>query len=97
MITISNINERVSRDAQFVTISDGFGITEFPNGYFKECHHLKYIQMPDDICKIGDFAFFDCRSLRYIELPKKLYSIGEYCFHGCVNLNLIDTYFSELF
>ena len=74
MITISNINERVPRYAQFVTISDGFRITEIPNGYFKQCHQLKYIQVPDDICKIGDYAFVACRSLRYIELPKKLYS-----------------------
>ena len=71
MITISNINERVPRDVQFVTILSGFRITEIPNGYFKECYQLKYIQMPDDIGKIGDFAFLACRSPRYIELPKK--------------------------
>ena len=35
MITISNINERVPRNVQFVTILSGFGITEIPNGYFK--------------------------------------------------------------
>ena len=58
MISISNINERVPRDVWFVTISDGFGITDIPNGYFKECHQLKYIQMPDDICKIGDYVFW---------------------------------------
>ena len=88
MIIISNINERVPRNVQFFTILSGFGITEIPNSYFKECHQLKYRQMPDDICKIGDFAFFACRSLRYIELPKKLYSIGEHCFHGCVKLKI---------
>ena len=60
MIAITNINERVPRNVQFVTISDGFGITEIPNGYFKECHQLEYIQMPDDICKIGDEAFSSC-------------------------------------
>ena len=70
MIIISNINERVPRNVQFVTISDGFGITEIPNGYFKECYQLKYIHMTDDICKIGDFAFSACISLRYIELSK---------------------------
>ena len=72
MITISNINERVPRDAQFVTISDGFRITEIPTDYFKQYHQLKYIQVPDDICKIGDSASVACRNLRYIELPKKL-------------------------
>ena len=71
MITITNINERVLRDVQFVTISDGFGITEIPNGYFKECHQLEYIKMPDDIYKIGEEAVLACRSLRYIELPEK--------------------------
>ena len=70
MITISNINERVPRDAQFVTISDGFGITEIPNGYFKVCHQLKYIQMLDDTCNIGESAFLCCRNLRSIEVPK---------------------------
>ena len=77
MIFISNINEKVPRNVQFVTIFSGFGITEIPNGYFKECYQLKYIQMTDDICKIGDEAFSSCISLRYIELPKKLYSIGK--------------------
>jgi len=90
MITISNINERVPRDAQFVTIADGFGITEIPNGYFEECHQLKYIQMPDDICKIGESAFRNCRNLRSIELPKKLYSIGKDCFCSCIKLKFIN-------
>ena len=53
MNTLSNINIRVPRDVQFVTISDGFRITEIPTGYFKECHQLKYIKMPDDIWKLG--------------------------------------------
>ena len=90
MIIISNINERVPRNAQFVTISDGFGITEIPDGYFKDCHQLKYIQMPDDICKIGHSAFLCCRNLRSIELPKKLYSIGENCFRSCEKLKFIN-------
>ena len=65
MMTISNINERVPRDAQFVTISEGFGITEIPNGYYKECHQLKYIQMPDD-------TFSECWNLVEICLPNNL-------------------------
>ena len=90
MIAISNINEKVPRNVQFVTILSGFGITEIPNGYFKECYRLKYIQMTDDIYKIGDKASSSCISLRYIELPEKLYSIGKHCFCGCVKLKFIN-------
>ena len=79
MMTISNINERVPRDVKFVTISEGFRITEIPNSYCKECHSLKYIQMPDD-------TFSECWNLVEICLLNNLTHISQSCFDQCLSL-----------
>ena len=86
IITISDTCERVPRNTQVVVILAKFGITEIPNLYLKDCHQLKYIQMPEDIHTIGDYAFCNCTNLKSIDLPKRLYSIGEYCFLECSKL-----------
>ena len=77
------------RYAQVVVILNKRGITEFPYYYFKDCHKLKYVQMPNDIHAIGDHAFQNYKNLKSIVPPKKLCPIGECCFHKCLKLKFI--------
>ena len=83
MITVSDIAERETRSAQFVTVSDRHRLSKISIFNFEEFYQLKYVQMSDDICKVGDFTFDNCKNLKSIILPKRLYTIGECCFYNC--------------
>ena len=89
IVTISDTSQRIPRNAQVVVILAEQGITEIPKEYFQHSHQLKYVQMPDNIHTIGDYAFHDCTNLKSIVLPKRLYSIGERCFEKCLKLKFI--------
>ena len=89
IITISDTCERLPRNTQVVVISAKKEITEIPNRYLKDCHQLKYIQMPEDIHTIGDYDFRDCKNHKTNYSTKRLYSIGEHCFYKCSKLKFI--------
>lgn len=47
------------------------------------------VKLPDELTRIGAYAFAGCKNLTEIKLPKKLKSIGYYAFDGCQNLKEI--------
>lgn len=46
--------------------------------------------IPNDVEKIGDYAFIGNEGLSYISIPTNVKSIGLQAFFGCVNLSKVD-------
>lgn len=59
------------------------GITELPNGFFRECSSLTNVSLPPSLLKIGKLAFYKCNHLNSIVLPTSLGEIGESAFEEC--------------
>ena len=55
---------------------------------FKNCKHLKNINIPFGFNTIGDITFQDCTNLALTVLPNGITSIDYFAFNGCTNLAL---------
>ena len=55
---------------------------------FKNCTHLREINLPDGVASIGDSAFYGCTNLALTVLPDGITSIGGSAFRNCTNLAL---------
>ena len=55
---------------------------------FKNCKHLKNINIPFGFSTIGSYAFQNCTNLALAVLPDGITSIGNNTFSGCTNLAL---------
>ena len=55
---------------------------------FKNCKHLREINLPDGVTSIGNNAFQGCTNLALTVLPDGVTSIGNNAFYGCTNLAL---------
>ena len=51
---------------------------------------VKYIDIPDHILSISNYAFFGCSMLTRITIPDSVTSIGYRAFSGCTNLKSIN-------
>ena len=49
----------------------------------------KKIVIPNDVKRIGNWAFFNCTYLKSIEIPNSVKSIGEWAFRDCTSLTSI--------
>ena len=55
---------------------------------FKNCKHLKSINIPFGFSTIGNYPFQGCTNLALTVLPDGITSIGNNAFQGCTNLAL---------
>ena len=53
------------------------GITAIYDEAFKDCEHLKSVELPRSVTKIGRSAFSGCISLETINLLNELYTFAE--------------------
>lgn len=58
-------------------------------GMFRGNVNLTYVNLPDTLTSIGNYAFYGCTSLPEITLPASLTSIGLSAFYGCSSLQYI--------
>ena len=58
-------------------------------GMFRGNVNLTFVNLPDTLTSIGDYAFYGCTSLPEIAFPSSLTSIGQYAFNGCSSLQYI--------
>jgi hypothetical protein len=58
-------------------------------GTFARLRVLEYINIPDSVTSIGDYAFDNCLCLRCIIIPDSVTRIGESAFRGCENLHSV--------
>ena len=66
-----------------------YGITEIAYKVFYSNPNIVEINMPNQITRVGLFAFQYCRNLKKITLSDKLETLGDSCFWGCSNLETI--------
>lgn len=48
--------------------------------------YIKYIELPNGLTSIGNYAFQNCTALMSIIIPESVVNIGEYAFSGCSNI-----------
>ena len=58
-------------------------------GMFRSNVNLTYVNLPDTLTSIGNYAFYGCTSLAEITLPAGVTSIGSNAFQGCSSLQYI--------
>ncbi len=46
--------------------------------------------IPNNVEKIGDYAFSSCREITSIDVPNSVKSIGNYAYRGCDELNTVN-------
>lgn len=70
------------------------GMTEIPNQYCKNFFtynsffKTRKIQLPNNLTKIGDSAFYGCNNLQIFALPESITSIGAYGFYEANSIKL---------
>ena len=80
-----SVPSKLTKENDFVTYTeDGGEITLV--GYFGE---KTSITVPDDVTKIGDYAFFYCSNLTGISMGINVTEIGNYAFYCCRNLTSV--------
>ena len=67
------------------------GVTEIPDGAFKDNKNVKKITVPSTLETIGKEAFHGCARLKISPLPSSLRSIGERAFYGCTSIERFET------
>ena len=50
----------------------------------------EYVEIPNSVTTIGNYAFSDCTSLTSIEIPSSVTTIGNEAFYGCTGLTSIE-------
>ena len=58
-------------------------------GMFRNNVNLTYVNLPDTLTSIGNYAFYGCTSLAEITLPAGVTNIGFSAFQGCSSLQYI--------
>ncbi len=67
-----------------------YGITSISGSVFYNNSAIEEIKMPDQIIKVGLFAFRECRNLKTIRLSNSIETLGDSCFWNCVSLTEIN-------
>jgi len=71
-------------------ITFGQNITEIgDHAFYYRGNTLTSIELPESLCKIGDYALYGFRSIESIELPEMLCEIGEGAFGEWENLESV--------
>ena len=61
---------------------EGHSVTEIANEAFADCYTLRKVTLPENLNKIGKFAFYNCTKLETINLKRVEY-IGRSAFQNC--------------
>ncbi len=74
-----------------ITFEEGSKLEKISSYLFEGCNSLSWINLPDGITSIGDYAFFGC-SLKKINIPDSVKSIGDYAFFSAFSDDLNSVY-----
>lgn len=79
-------------DVILFQITSPLTLVELSDGSYEitSCHKdVVNVQIPDNVSKIGDYAFLSCLYLESIAIPESITSIGSGAFSGCSSLTSI--------
>ncbi len=81
----AGVNSNEIYYASIYKIELGAGITVLINAAFRHLYMLRYITIPQNISKIGAYAFDGCKSLRHVTIPNDVTTIStsHICYHCC--------------
>eukprot|EP00980_Cylindrotheca_fusiformis_P027059 scaffold18581_cov54-Cylindrotheca_fusiformis.AAC.1 len=65
------------------------GIVQIQQWSFPCLLSLREVELPDQLCAIGNHAFFRCVSLEKINFPRSLKAIGNNAFEDCRALEAV--------
>ena len=81
-ITVSSNNKKyLSKDGVLFNYN-GTELIQYPLGDGKS----EYV-IPNNVEKIGKYAFYNCKNLRSVTINESVKVIAEYAFSDCINLN----------
>lgn len=74
------------------------GVLIIPNGFAFSCQQLKYVHLPNTLCRIENCAFESCKKLKYIIIPRRCGFIGHSVFarSGLEGFAYYDRRFAEI-
>ncbi len=64
-------------------------MSALPNEFFRNHTNLVHVDLPNNLQKIGEYAFYNCSNLSSIEFPVELDTIGYEAFYQCTSLRNI--------
>lgn len=88
--TVTAIGEWAFTRTAIETIALPNGLKEIGGRAFHTCEHLKHINIPNSVTKIGELCFVNCKSLVSVVLPESLQVIESNLFAGCENLESVN-------
>ncbi|KAL7445181.1 hypothetical protein ACHAXH_009743, partial [Discostella pseudostelligera] len=65
-------------------------VTSIPDGAFKHCFHLKKIELPEGLQRIGKQAFDCCTRLATVNIPSTVIEIGQRACSECAKLKQME-------
>ena len=65
-------------------------VTRIGEYAFCDCTSLTSIEIPNNLCSIGNSAFSGCKSLESIVIPDSVTRIGEYAFSHCTSFEFFE-------
>lgn len=65
-------------------------MTCVPAGYASGVNSITKITIPENITRIGDYAFYECVALEEVYIPETVTSISSSAFQKCKNLKKIN-------
>mgnify|MGYP002856272169 CR=1 FL=1 len=71
--------------------ANGYTVVSLADNCFYDYYtnrDITAVSIPDDVTRIGKYAFYYCKNLRSVSLPKNLISIGSDAFYQCESLSL---------
>lgn len=68
---------------------DGKNVVDIKSGAFSNVE-IKGVKLPDNIVKLGEFAFYYCTTLKEVIFGANTVEIGKEAFEGCVSLSNVE-------
>ena len=87
--SVNILGEHLFESSAFLeTLTLPIGVTAIPTGMCNFCTNLKYVNLPETLLSIGEYAFRACGNLSELYIPSGIEYIGNEAFASCNNLNI---------
>lgn len=67
------------------------GVTELPDGVFKNCLSLTEITLPSNLVSVGGGCFYNCKALTTVNVCADNLTIADRAFYSCESLETINS------
>ena len=83
--TLTSLGEEAFSYSKITSIIIPEGITEIPDGLFRNCRTIQYVNVLGRITSVGQNAFVNAINLEYIYIPNSVSNIGALAFGSGVS------------